>query len=254
MAMRYKKSAVFSAIIFLITSTAYAVDESEFSGFLSGYEKLEVVPGEMASYVYVVPGGFEKMVTYLGIMIDQPEIFISEDSKYKGMKPADMTLIAEIIREAVVAELGRLYEVVDEPGDNVLHMRIAIANLDVKKAKRKLWAYHPVGAAVSAGATRKKSVLDKTNLRGAVIEVEMLDSQSGEIIGQVIDVRVRDEMAEEAIELDDDRKWDLFIIMADTYAARIACRLENVRLPEDQRVICPRKTLEDLIAEMEAEG
>ena len=252
--MNWNKMAAVAVSILLTTSIAYSVDEEEFSGFLTSYERLEIVPGEMVSYIYIAPGAFEKSGTYIGLMIDQPEIFISEDSKYKGIKPADVTLIAEMFRDAFAAELSNLYEIVHEPGENVMHMRAAITNLDLKKKKRRLLAYTPAGVVVHAGVNLQKSVIGKTNMRGAVIEVEMLDSQSGEILAQIIDVRARSQPTDEQVEVDEKIKWELFIKMTHTYASRMACRIRNVRLPEQERVVCPHKTIEDLIAEIEGEG
>ncbi len=249
--MKGQIMAAFAASMLFTTLMAYSADEAEFTGFLSGYERLEVVPGEALSYMYLAPAAFERGSVYAGLMIDQPEIFVSEDSKYKGVKPADITLIAETLRQALISELDGLFEIVDEPGENVLMLRIALGNLDLKKTKRKLWAYHPVGAAASAGANRKKSVMDKTDLRGAVIEMEFLDSHTGEVMGQLIDVRAKTASDVEAIKKE--MNWELVERIFHAYGQRGACRIKNYRLPEEERKPCPAKTLEELIAEMEEE-
>ncbi len=49
-------------------------------------------------------------------MIDQPEIFIHPDSKYKGMKPDDMKALADGFREILIDEIKkRDIRVVEEP-------------------------------------------------------------------------------------------------------------------------------------------
>ena len=249
--MNGRKMAAFAASMLFTTSMAYSADEAEFTGFLSGYERLEVVPGEGVSYTYIAPEAFARGNTYVGLMIDQPEIFISEDSKYKGIKPADMTLIAETLRDAMAAELGGLYEIVDEPGENVLLLRIALGNVDLKKTKRKLLAYTPAGAVVHAGVNLQKSVMGKTQLRGAVVEIEFIDTQSGEVMGQIIDVRARSQEPGGAEDARPELNWDLIVKVFHTYGKRIACRVGNARLPEEERDPCARKTIDELIAEMD---
>ena len=249
--MIWGKMAAVAVSILLTTSMANSADEAEFSGFLSGYEKLETVPGEMASYVYISPEGITRAGTYHSLMIDQPEIFISEDSKYKGMKPADMTLIAETLRNALAAELGSLYEIVEEPGEGVLHFRFALGGLDLKKKKRGIFSYTPAGAVVHAGVNTQKSVMAKTNMRGVVVEAEMVDSQTDEVLAQVIDVRARRQPSEEEEADRPELSWELLTKMFDSYAKRMACRIRNGRLPAEERLACPASTLQDLIAEQE---
>ena len=51
-------------------------------------------------------------------MNDQPELFISADSKYKGMKPDTMTMLAENLRAAITLGVQDRYGVVESPGDS----------------------------------------------------------------------------------------------------------------------------------------
>ncbi len=249
--MKWLKMVAIAASGVFIASMAYSADEADFTGFLSSYEKLEVTPGEFASYTFIAPEAFQRANTYVGLMIDQPEIFIGKDSKYKGIKPADVTLIAETLRDAMASELSGLYEIVDEPGENVLLLRIALGNVDLKKTKRRLLAYTPAGAVVHAGVNLQKSVMGKTDLRGAVIEVEFLDSQTGEAMGQIIDVRARSQEPGGEEDPRPELDWDLLIKVFHTYGQRVACRVRNARLPEEEKVACPGKTIEDLMAEEE---
>ena len=249
--MIWSKIATVAVLILLTTSMANSADEAEFSGFLSGYEKLEAVPGEMASYVYISPEGIARAGTYHSLMIDQPEIFISDDSKYKGMKPADMTLIAETFRNALAAEMGSLYEIVEEPGEGVLHFRFALGGLDLKKKRRGIFSYTPAGAVVHAGVNMQKSVMAKTDMRGVVVEAEIFDSQTNEVLGQIIDMRARRQPSEVEEADRPELSWELLTKMVDAYAKRLACRIRNGRLPAAERVACPATTLQDLIADQE---
>ena len=61
---------------------------------------------------------------------------------------------------------------------------MAITNVYVTKKKRGLLGYTPVGLVVS---TAVKQIGDNMSLQDATIEVELLDSQSNERLGALID-------------------------------------------------------------------
>ncbi len=86
---------------------------------------------------YEPAGTIKRLGKYNKIMVDQPEIWLDEDSEYGGMKPDNAKLIADMIRGAVTKNVtNRGYEVVEEPGPDVLYMRIALTDLYLKKKKR----------------------------------------------------------------------------------------------------------------------
>ncbi len=105
------------------------------SDFLTDYSRLKKSSDEYMDYKYLAPG-VERMTNYSAVMIDQPEIFIAPNSKYKGMKPDDMKALADAFRSAMAQALAGTYMVVDQPGPNVLYLRFAISNLQLKKKKR----------------------------------------------------------------------------------------------------------------------
>jgi hypothetical protein len=76
------------------------------------------------------------------------------------------------------------YPEVNKPGPDVLGIRLAITNVHVKKKKRGLLGYTPVGLVVTTGiALAGKNI----SLTDATIEVEVLDSVTNERIGALID-------------------------------------------------------------------
>lgn len=55
-------------------------------GFLTDYSKLETREAQLGSRVYLVPDVAERLREFDSIAVDQPEIFMATDSKYKGAK------------------------------------------------------------------------------------------------------------------------------------------------------------------------
>jgi len=60
---------------------------AENSGFLSDYSKLKPLAGS-DTLMYTAPNAYTDFKNYKAVMIDQPELVIANDSKYKGIKPA----------------------------------------------------------------------------------------------------------------------------------------------------------------------
>jgi hypothetical protein len=102
------------------TAERHSVDAARFSGFLDDYSNLEPNPELVTDLLYIVPGHVEKLAGFDSIMVDQPEIFIHPESKYKGMKPDDMKVLSDDLREVMVGKLKDQYTIVEETGPNVL--------------------------------------------------------------------------------------------------------------------------------------
>jgi len=66
----------------------------------------------------------------------------------------------------------------------VLIVRLAITNLKMKKKKRGLLGYMPIGAAITA---MKDIAGKRITLSDATIEAELLDGESGERLGTLVD-------------------------------------------------------------------
>ena len=146
------KKIIVSVAALLCLPTAFAA-QGTFpveEGFLSvGLDQLNIVREEEGGIdlLYRPPGIYERLVNYDKIMVDQPEIWIDPDSKYRGTKPDNIKAIADLMRENLTAKvIDRGYEVVDEPGPDVLYLRVAMTDLYLKKKRRGVLGYTPVGA------------------------------------------------------------------------------------------------------------
>ena len=145
-------AATGTALLLLCTTDLVADD----SGFLSDYSQLKPVKGTDIQ-MYTAPNAYTDLKNYTAVMIDQPELVIAEDSKYKGIKPDDAKAVADTMRKALsdaVTRNGRV-KVVDKPGPGVLYARMAASNVHLKKKSRGVLGYTPagfvIGSAVSAG-------------------------------------------------------------------------------------------------------
>ena len=166
-------------VLAVICLNFYAIEGRGSVEFLTDYFKLSKPVDGSEDLMYVAPTAFEELKHYNKIFIDQPEIFISPDSEYRGMKADEMKLIADSLRESVSDVLRTSYEVVDQPGVGVLFIRIALVDLYLRKAERSLMSYLPFDLIDQATKTAfQNEVTRKISLVEVTIEGELLDSST----------------------------------------------------------------------------
>ncbi len=207
------------------------------TGFLTDYSLLKARKGDVVDRVYIVPNAIEKMKEYNAVLVDQPEIFISPDSKYKGAKPDQLKQLADTARLAMMERLeAGGYTVADGPGPGVLYMRWAIADLYLKKKKRGLLSYTPVGMVVHT--TKQAAIRDlwkKIDIVELGLEVEFSDAVSGDILAAATSKQgVRKSKGQEQ----DLVTWEELDAMFSTVGERARCNLDNAKLPQSEWQVC----------------
>jgi hypothetical protein len=202
--------------------------------FLSDYSGLKPAKDNPFDEIYIAPGALTRVAQYTAVMVDQPELFVHPDSKYKGMKPDDMKAIADGLRAAITAELESGYKIVDAPGANVLYVRVAVGDLWLKKHKRGLLSYTPVGLVVHGAKNMMKDVTDKIDLKNMKIEGEVLDSVTLEQLAAMTTSRgsLSGKPETEAT------SWDELSGLFSVVGKRLRCRLDNSHQPEAKWANC----------------
>jgi hypothetical protein len=171
------------SVSFLLVSAGMALSGDKYSGFLEDYPKFQPDKDRKGALIYNKPG--TSLKNYDKIMIDPIEIWISPKSKYKGIDPHQLKALADSFRQVIIDELEPDYPVVSKPGPGVLGLRLAITDLHMKKKKRGLLGYTPIGFV--ATTAKNLAVGPNISLVDAVIEAEMLDAHTNERIGALID-------------------------------------------------------------------
>ena len=226
-------------VMMACTSPLAAAQEA----FLTNPETLHEDPRWPGDRVFLAADFFERLQKYDSVMVDEPVIFVAPDSPYSGFKASDMAVVAQGIREAFSSGMSSepvsfgTFKVTDQPGASTLYVRIALKNVYVRKNKRGLLAYTPAGAVIKGATDLGKDTFDKSTLVEMVVELEVQDSTTGEVLaamslarGQQADKKAR--IQEEAA------GWNATGAIAEVIGRRLACRLDNARLPEDQRRDC----------------
>jgi len=77
-----------------------------------------------------------EMAEVQAIILPQPELFLSPDSQYKGMKPDNMKMITDSMRQIFAETFAESYQIANSPGPNTLVLELAFSNLHLKKKPR----------------------------------------------------------------------------------------------------------------------
>jgi hypothetical protein len=178
----------------------------------------------------------KRLAAYKAVMVDQPEIHFSPDSKIKGMKPDDQKALAEALRDALSGRLAAGgYSVSQQPGPGVLYLRIGLTDLMVAKKKRGLLGYTPVGFVVKAGSDALRETLSKVDFIEMTFQAELVDSVSNDVLGAIVaprGTRKGDGQKETRIDIEE------FDQNMRAWGNRLRCQLDNAKLPEDKQTNC----------------
>ncbi len=208
--------------------------------FLTNYDALKpraaAKPGQPGDMVYIAPGALKRLAAYNAVMVDQPELLFSPDSEIKGMKPDDLKALSEALRDTLSGSLAEGgYSVSQKPGPGVVYLRVALTDMIVKKKKRGLLAYTPIGAVIKAGAGLVEETFNKVDFIEVNFQAEIIDSLSNDVLAALVaerGSRKTGDQKETRIDMDElqqnMRSW----------SNRLRCQLDNSKLPADKQTNC----------------
>ena len=148
-----------------------AVDNPRFSGFLGDYTGLESDPTDKSLLWFEVDDF--NWLDYRGVMLDPLVIYFSKQAENRQIESDQIQMLADYFAEAVKTELGDEHPIVQEAAPDVLRIRAALTDIA------------PASPAVNVVTTMALPV--RLDMGGASIEVEFLDSGSGERLAAMVD-------------------------------------------------------------------
>ena len=178
----FKALLVSGALGLGVCTGAGAEAPTALSSFIEGDVPLQPHPDLAKVYRYFAPD--MDLKKYDRVMFEPIEIWVHEKSKCKGFNADDMKALSDRFLAVMQDELEPEYPVVSKPGPGVAVARVAISGVKLKKKKRGLLGYTPVGfVATSAlnAAGKRVSLVDAT------IEAEVLDGASNERVAVLVD-------------------------------------------------------------------
>jgi len=185
------RSRIFTAAALLAAatlSTAASFGDYESVGFLSDYSKLEHKTGTDA-YSWSEPPA--QIGVYDKIIVDRIKIYLKPDAKRGEIDPATMKALADYFHDAVIERLRGHYQVVREPGPEVLRLRIAVTDLVPNKPEASVIILAvPFGGVAEAGIGALGGDAGSSPFVGeATVEIEAMDSSSHRQVAALIETR-----------------------------------------------------------------
>jgi len=156
------------------------------SGFLSDYSKLRPVDGVDGTYRYIDTSA--NFRSYTKLMIDPVQIVLTPDPEYKGMQPDAMKRMTDAFRMEFVGAVASGYQVVNQPGPDVLRIRLAITGVQPASPALGVTDFIPIKAVFNvardaAGAAPKVAEMSA--------EFEALDP-NGRVVASAVSTRKSD--------------------------------------------------------------
>jgi hypothetical protein len=175
-----------AGILFLTGCAAGGMTDVKKTGFLENYDQLTPGGDDRAALVYRKPGIDYK--AYNKLMFERIVVLLSDSAEYRAVDPTTLKEMTDYYQNTLFNAFKDGYEIVDQPGPDVLRVRIAITQLTPSNpTANTLSTIIPVGMVVS-GATRAVSG-DNLGTGEAATEMEVLDSVSGERLAAAVDRR-----------------------------------------------------------------
>ncbi len=147
----------------------------EFSGFLSSYANLKPNPNFENTQSWVSAEPDKNIHRYVAVIVDPPAVYVSTDAAGKAIPDRGAAALRDYFQEAVTNAVGDALPVVQSSGPLVLRLRSAIVGVDVGQQ----------GEAVDQkdGNTLERAV----NIGKVGVEMELVDSETGQQIAAVVD-------------------------------------------------------------------
>ena len=150
----------------------------EFSGFLQDYSKFK--PSEKLggdALTYVNPDKMKSLHRYVAIIVDPVQVYVSSAADPSLIPDSGRGAVAKYFEHALVDAVSDAFPVVDSPGPLVLRLRAALVGIDLGGKVAPL-----NDPAMVAKPMDRAIVLEKVS-----VEMELVDSETGERIAAAID-------------------------------------------------------------------
>ena len=149
----------------------------KFSGFLKDYSALKSNPNlDGDALTYVSTDAQKNLKSYFAIVVDPIEVYVATNADENKIQESSRATLTNYFSHALRNAVSDAFPVVDEPGPLTLRLRVALVGVDV-------------GGKVSTAdlPADAKPFEHAINIGKLGVEMELIDSQTGERIAAVVD-------------------------------------------------------------------
>ena len=149
----------------------------EFSGFLKDYASLKPNPNlDGNALTFAAADAKQNLRSYFAIIVDPVEVYVATDADASKVDDEARIALTNYFQHALVDAVSDAFPVVNEPSPLTLRLRTAIVGVDV-------------GGQVAAGdvPADAKPLHQALNIGKVGVEMELVDSKTGERIAAMVD-------------------------------------------------------------------
>ena len=187
---RHAEDCVFPAflvVMVFIVSGCATTPKGDYSGFLDSYPELEETEGSGGALIYVRED--IDWDAYEGVIVEPVQIILESDSNKSEITSEELQELITYFHDAILREIeDRDLQVVEETRPGVLRMRVAITNLIPGDPAAYSVGWVPIIS--YASAAKRLATGAAFGVGQAMVEVEILDSDSGRRLVVFIDREV----------------------------------------------------------------
>jgi hypothetical protein len=170
----------------LFTGCASSTKQAQQSGFLGSYSDMREGGKDEARYVYIDRKA--NFTQYTKVKIAPVTLWRMDDSELNDLDEAELKELSDYLHTSIYNALKKDYEIVDHNGPDVMLVRVALTEaVGAKRGLNTVSTIIPIGLVASAG--KKLATGTHAFVGKASIEVEVLDSNTGERLGAAVDER-----------------------------------------------------------------
>jgi len=177
---RFVLLSLFATCVIVIGFAVRAQESRPVSGFLGDYSGL--VPDAKNGDLLVYEKDANVLKKYNKFIFDPITIYLLPEARDRGLDPDDLERLAKYFHDAVTDELAKSgrYQIVTEPGPDVLQLNVAITNVEPTGGKKNAAVKGAVTAATVTTVPGVGLAVPRLSVGKVGIEGEILDSASGE--------------------------------------------------------------------------
>ncbi len=217
---------IFSLIVALCLLGACATHQAkktDTAGFLGDYSQLKEGGDDQALLVYLNPQADIK--SYTSILMDPIRIYASKEHNMMNVSSEQQRKILNYANAAIRKKLETDYTFVEEPGPDVMRLRIALTEAEGSRVVLDtVSTVIPIGLAISG--IQKLATGSCSFVGSAGVEAEVQDSLTGERLMAGVDRRIGGKITGKVDKFD---QWRTVKNSIDFWAERLQTRLAEQR-------------------------
>ena len=171
---------VMLCLFYVFSFQVQAAEKILYTGFLDRYPAFKLDPDFKDVYMWRNPKA--NLKKYSKIMVAPLEIWLSPDSEYKGLTADQIGLVNRMYQFTMIETMEPDYPIVSKPGNDVLVLRVALTNVNIKTKDKRFYNFLPPMLLMRGVDAAVNKSLKSFELNLAQMEGELRDSMTNELI------------------------------------------------------------------------